>query len=63
MSKQNATMSVGNDHYFDENGFDVWGYDRAGHYVSAHDRRPFQASPYPTCLGCDETTCDQREGV
>lgn len=34
-------------HTFDEHGFDVWGYDRDGHYASAYDRAPLQASPFP----------------
>lgn len=40
-------------HEFDSNGYDLWGYDRNGHYNSTFDRAPFQASPHPTCAKCD----------
>lgn len=44
---------MSSEHFFDDFGYDVWGYDRDGHYSSAYDRRPFQASPFPTCAKCD----------
>lgn len=45
------------DHLFDAYGYDVWGYDRQGHYSSAHDRRPFQSSPFDHCKDCDNLKC------
>lgn len=34
------------DHFFDEDGYDVWGYHRNGRYNRTYDRKPCDASPY-----------------
>lgn len=47
---QTATAPV---HEFDESGYDIWGYNRGGHYDSRFDAAPFQRSPFPTCPQCD----------
>lgn len=50
------------EHIFDENGYDLWGYNRGGHYSKAHDRAPFQKSPYPTCEDCDSLLpCEEKD--
>ncbi|SLF57494.1 Uncharacterised protein [Mycobacteroides abscessus subsp. abscessus] len=36
------------EHYFDDEGYDVWGYDQMGSYCRTYDRAPFQASPFRT---------------
>ncbi len=46
-------MSDQTEHFFDESGYDLWGYNESGHYDSRFDRAPFQKSPYPTCAACD----------
>lgn len=52
-------MSQDTEHFFDDKGYDVWGYDRAGHYNRSNDRAPYQASPFPHCGNCDTQTCAQ----
>jgi hypothetical protein len=51
------------EHFFDEQGFDLWGYNRQGHYDTRHDRAPFQNSPFPHCEHCDKTNCPSYPGT
>lgn len=47
-------------HEFFDGGYDMWGYDRDGHYDSRFDVTPFQRSPFPTCAKCDNCEpCDK----
>lgn len=34
------------EHYFGDDGFDVWGYNIRGEYEGTYDRAPFQNSPF-----------------
>lgn len=48
------------EHEFFDGGYDIWGYDRGGHYDSRFDLAPFQKSPFPTCPQCDNCEpCDK----